>query len=53
MRFGLPPFVRIKPEPDALLYGMAALGSMGLPPDFRGDHDLTVSLFLDLLRQRP
>ena len=53
MRFCLPPFVRIKPRPDGLLYGMAALRSMGLPPDFRGDHDLTVSVFLDLLRQQP
>jgi hypothetical protein len=53
MRYGLPPFVRIKPRPDGLLYGMAALRSMGLPPDFRGDHDLTISVFLDLLRQQP
>lgn len=53
MRYGLPPFVRIKPRPDGLLYGQAAQRSMGLPPDFRGDHDLTVSVFLDLVRQRP
>lgn len=53
MRYGLPPFVRIKPRPDGLLYGLAAQRSMGLPPDFRGDHTLTVSVFLDLLRQHP
>ena len=53
MRYGLPPFVRIKPRPDGLLYGQAARASMGRPPDFRGDHSLTVSVFLDLLRQRP
>ena len=52
MRYGLPPFVRIKPRPDGLLYAQAAQRSMG-PPDFRGDHNLTVSLFLDLLRQQP
>lgn len=53
MRYGLPPFVRIKPRPDGLLYGLAAQRSMGRPPDFRGDHALTVSVFLDLLRQQP
>jgi hypothetical protein len=53
MRYGLPPFVRVKPRPDGLLYGHAAHRSMGLPPDFVGDHDLTVSVFLDLLREWP
>lgn len=52
-RYGLPPFVRIKPRPDGLLYAQAAHASMGLPPDFTADHALPVSLFLDLLRQRP
>lgn len=52
-RYGLPPFVRIKPRPDGLLYGQVARASMGLPPDFTGDHSLTISLFLDLLRQHP
>jgi Fic/DOC family len=52
-RYGLPPFVRIRPRPDGLLYGLAAQRSMGRPPDFRGDHALTVSVFLDLLRQKP
>lgn len=53
MRYGLPPFVRIKPRPDGLLYALAAQRSMGLAPDFAADHDLTLSVFLDLLRQRP
>jgi len=53
VRYGLPPFVRIKPRPDGLLYGQAARASMGLPPSFRGDHELTVSVFLELLRQIP
>lgn len=53
VRYGLPPFVRIKPRPDGLLYGRVALASMGRPPDFVGDHGPTVSLFVDLLRQAP
>jgi len=53
LRYGLPPFVRVKPRPDGLLYGRAASQSMGVPPDFIGDHTLTFSLFLDLLRTRP
>ena len=54
MRFGLPPFVRIKPRPTgAALRDGRPLGGMGLPSDFRGDHDLTVSVFLDLLSRRP
>lgn len=52
-RYGLPPFVRIKPRPDGLLYIQAAHRSVGTPPGFVGDHSLTISLFLDLLRQRP
>lgn len=53
VRYGLPPFVRIKPRPDGLLYGRAAHMSMGAPPATRPDHSLTVQLFIDLLRQRP
>lgn len=51
MRYGLPPFVRIKPRPDGLLYGQAAhlsMGSGGAP-----DHELTVQVFLDMLWSRP
>lgn len=53
MRYGLPPFVRVKPRPDGLLYPRAAASSMGRPPDWQGDHQLTYSLFLDLLRSNP
>lgn len=53
LRYGLPPFVRIKPRPGGLLYPRAAASSMGRPPDWQGDHQLTYSLFLDLLRSRP
>lgn len=53
LRYGLPPFVRVKPRPDGLLYGQAALRSMGVSPDFVGDHTLTFSLLLDLLRTPP
>lgn len=53
VRYGLPPFVRIKPRPDGLMYRQAAHLSMGAPPATRPDHQLTVQVFLDLLRQRP
>lgn len=53
LRYGLPPFVRIKPRPDGLLYGQAAHMSMGAPPALAPDHQLTVQVFLDLLRQQP
>lgn len=50
VRYGLPPFVRIKPRPDGLLYAHVASRSMGMPPDYRGNHEETASLFIDLLR---
>ena len=53
LRYGLPPFVRVKPRPDGLLYPRAAASSMGRPPHWQGDHQLTYSLFLDLLRSQP
>ncbi len=53
LRYGLPPFVRITPRPNNLMYGRAAAQSMGRPPDFVGDHTLTMSLFLDLLHTAP
>ena len=53
LRFGLPPFVRIKPRPNHLTYQRAVARSMGRPPDFVGDHTLTTSLFLDLLHMAP
>lgn len=45
VRYGLPPFVRIRPRPEGALYGMAAATSM------RGDHSLTTVLFGDLLNE--
>jgi len=53
VRYGLPPFVRIRPRPDGLLYGEAARRSLGSPPSFVGDHRLTVQVFVDLLRAAP
>lgn len=52
LRYGLPPFVRIKPRPDGLLYGLAAHRSMGVGGAVP-DHDLTFSVFVDLLRSQP
>lgn len=48
LRYGLPPFVRIKPRPDGLLYTQAAHRSMR-----HGDHELTAQVFVDLLRSAP
>jgi len=48
LRYGLPPFVRIKPRPDGLLYAQAAHLSMR-----DGDHALTAQVFVDLLRSVP
>lgn len=53
VRYGLPPFVRIKPRPDGLMYARASHMSMGAPPASVPDHSLTVQVFLDLLRGRP
>jgi hypothetical protein len=53
VRYGLPPFVRIKPRPDGLMYARAAHMSMGAPPAAGPDHSLTVQVFLDLLRDPP
>jgi hypothetical protein len=52
LRYGLPPFVRIKPRPDGLLYGLAAHRSMGVGGAVP-DHDLTFSVCVDLLRSQP
>lgn len=43
VRYGLPPFVRIKPRPDGLFYGGAAAMSV------RGDHRATEAIFLTML----
>jgi fido (protein-threonine AMPylation protein) len=43
LRYGLPPFVTVKPRPGNP-YGLAAMASM------RGNHDATVAAFLEMLR---
>ena len=45
IRYGLPPFIRIKPRPAGLLYQQAAHESMDRPPGHRGDHTTTKKLF--------
>lgn len=46
LRYGLPPFVRLRPRPAGDAYGSAAADSM------RGDHRGMVIVFADLLEQR-
>jgi hypothetical protein len=48
VRYGLPPYVRLKPRPAGALYGVAAQRSMGDTPD----HSLTTLVFHDMLRDR-
>jgi fido (protein-threonine AMPylation protein) len=43
VRYGLPPFVRLKPRPSGNTYARAAAQSM------HGDHEPTVQVFLDML----
>jgi Fic family protein len=44
LRYGLPPFVSIKPRPGGDFYGAAAAASM------RGDHQVMVAVFDQMLR---
>jgi len=46
LRYGLPPFVRLRPRPEGLLYARAAADSM------QGDHRATVDLFADWLHMQ-
>lgn len=46
MRYGLPPFLRLRPRPEGDRYARAAGDSMA------GDHRATVSLFADWLEER-
>lgn len=46
LRYGLPPFVRLRPRPEGFGYSRAAAESM------RGDHRATVSLFAAWLDER-
>jgi fido (protein-threonine AMPylation protein) len=43
LRYGLPPFVKLKPRPEGYLYAAASALSM------RGEHELTVAIFADML----
>ena len=47
VRYGLPPFIRLKPRPALQLYAEAARRSMK-----DRDHQLTVLVFRDMLRER-
>lgn len=51
LRYGLPPFVAVKPRPAGVLYEAAASRSMGTEPLYVGDHDPTIAVFVDMLRQ--
>ena len=45
LRYGLPPFVRLKPRPEGNLYATASALSM------RGDHQAMIVVFADMLDQ--
>lgn len=45
-RYGLPPFIRIKPKPEGMKYVAAAAASMD------GNHTYTVAVFSDMLADR-
>lgn len=51
VRYGLPPFVRVKPRPDVFSYALAAHESMGRPPEFTGDHASMSFVFAKMLRE--
>ena len=53
MRYGLRPFVELKPRPADVMYARAARESMGLPRDFSGDHTATIALFAHFIRLSP
>jgi hypothetical protein len=50
LRYDVPPVVRIKPRPGDLLYGPAALASMGTRPKFLGNHDLMYQWIINEIR---
>lgn len=45
LRYGLPPFVRIRPRPAGIAYALAAYASM------QHDHQVTTGVFLEMLRE--
>ena len=46
LRYGLPPFLRLKPRPDGRSYALAAADSM------RGEHRTMVNVFSEMLEKR-
>jgi hypothetical protein len=50
LRYDVPPVVRIKLRPGDLLYGPAALASMGTRPKFLGNHDLMYQWIVNEIR---
>jgi len=53
MRYGLRPFVELKPRPADVMYARVARESMGRPPDFNGNHTATIALFAHYLHLPP
>lgn len=51
LRYGLPPFVRVRPRPGGVPYVAASRKSIGRPPHFEGDHQATVNVFAHMLHQ--
>lgn len=49
LRYGLPPFVQLRPRPGDVAYARGAKRSMGRPPGFAGDHSEAVVVFANLL----
>jgi hypothetical protein len=47
LRYGLPPFVRLKPRPEGFAYPAAAAASMKAK-----NHEPTAVLFMDMLNER-
>jgi hypothetical protein len=48
VRYGLPVFLVVKPRPQDAGYAIAAVASMGRPPDFQGDNQPALNLFANM-----
>ncbi len=46
LRYALPPFIRMKPRPDGILYSIASMNSM------LGNHQMMVAVLADMLSRR-
>jgi hypothetical protein len=46
LRYGLPPFVRLRPRPEGIGYALASYAAMGR------DHSVMVGVLLQMLDQR-